>query len=170
MREVLVVRVARRGSGAVEEMADLYRGRIGRYVCLSEIRVRPEAGRDDDPARARVKEGERILQHLREKDTLVALDERGTERTTEELAAWLAERLDAGRVVFAIGSDLGLAPEVTRGAGQVLALSRFTLAHELARVVLLEQLYRCFDMLAGGRYHRGGDPSFGYNQPGRRRR
>lgn len=170
MREVLLLWVGRRAEATVEAMAEEYRARIGRHINLSEVRVRPEPGREGDPVRARAREGERIAEHLRPGDALVALDERGRERTTAELSAWLAERLAAGRLVFAIGSDLGLAPELVTNAAEVIALSRLTLPHELARVVMLEQLYRSLDLLAGGSYHRGDDLSFGYNQSRRRLR
>jgi 23S rRNA (pseudouridine1915-N3)-methyltransferase len=59
-------------------------------------------------------------------------------------------------VVFVVGSDLGLAGELRREALLELALSRLTLPHQLARVVLLEQLYRALDLAAGGPYHRAG--------------
>ena len=76
-------------------------------------------------------------------------------RTTEALAAWLSERRRHGRTVLVVGSDLGLDEGVKSAARELLALSRLTLPHQLARLVLLEQLYRACDLLAGGQYHRG---------------
>jgi 23S rRNA (pseudouridine1915-N3)-methyltransferase len=170
VNDVLLIWVGRRATGAVAELAEEYRRRIARHVALNEVRIRPEPGREGDPARARARERDRILEHLVPHDTMVALDERGRERTTAELAEWLVRRSSPGRVVFVIGSDLGLAPDLVATAHDALALSRLTLPHDLARVVLLEQLYRCLDYLDGGAYHRGADPSFGYNHPRRRRR
>lgn len=169
MREILLLWVGRRAGAAFESLAAAYRGRIERHVALTEVRVRPEAGREGDPARARAQEAERLREHLRPSDVLLALDEHGPQRTTLELAEWLRARLERGRVVFLLGSDLGLDPRLL-AAGETLALSRLTLSHQLARVVLLEQLYRCLDLLAGGAYHRGDPPTPRYNVPRRRRR
>ncbi|MGE5236840.1 MAG: 23S rRNA (pseudouridine(1915)-N(3))-methyltransferase RlmH [Acidobacteriota bacterium] len=154
-----VVWVGRRGSPAVEELAVGYRDRIVRFVPCVEIRIRPAAGRGGDPARAVAVEGVAIRSHLRPGDAVVALDERGRERTTEEFSTWLATRLPAGRVVFVIGSDLGLDGSVKTLARESFSLSRLTLPHQLARVVLLEQLYRSLDLASGGSYHRSGEGS-----------
>jgi 23S rRNA (pseudouridine1915-N3)-methyltransferase len=122
---------------------------------MEEIRVRPAAGRGHDPARALALEGGEILRHLRDTDHVVALDEAGRERTTTALASWLEECRRRGRLVLVIGSDLGLAASVKSRAAELLALSKLTLPHLMARVLLLEQLYRAADLLAGGAYHRG---------------
>ncbi len=170
MKEVLLLWAGRRGEAAVESWAAAYSRRIGRHVAFREVRLRPEGGRQGDPGRARAREGERLLAHVTPADVLVALDEHGALRTTRELAEFLAERLARGRVVFAVGSDLGLDGRVLAAAEHTLALSPLTLSHQLARLVLLEQLYRCLDLLAGGPYHRGEVGPVGYNQPQRRRR
>jgi 23S rRNA (pseudouridine1915-N3)-methyltransferase len=83
------------------------------------------------------------------------MDEHGRERTTEELAAWLSRQRNLGRTVFVIGSDLGVDLSLKKQASELFSLSRLTLPHALARVLLLEQLYRAGDLLAGGPYHRG---------------
>jgi 23S rRNA (pseudouridine1915-N3)-methyltransferase len=152
---ILVLWVGRRPPAALEELCQEYRGRLGRTLAVEEVRVRPVEGRDHDPQRARSREAAEILRHVQPGDALVALDERGKQRTSEELSVWLGERLERGRLAFAIGSDLGLGEEVRSRAGELLSLSRLTLPHQLARLVLLEQLYRATDILAGGAYHRG---------------
>lgn len=170
MREILLLWVGRRGTPAIEALAAEYAERIRRHATLRQVRVRPEKGREGDPERARLREAERLLAHVRSADTLVALDERGTLRTTPEFASFLEERLRRGPLVFALGSDLGLAPPVLAAAREVVSLSPLTLSHELARVTLLEQLYRGLDVLAGGAYHRGDARVVGYNPAGRRSR
>ncbi len=152
---VLVVWVGRRPPAPVEALAGEYAGRLARFVPFREVRVPPAEGRAGDPRRALAKERAAIARHLEAGDTVVALDERGRERTTDELARWLAARPGPGRTVFVVGSDLGLDPELKGGAHELFALSRLTLPHHLARVLLLEQLYRACDLLAGGQYHRG---------------
>ena len=87
---------------------------------------------------------------------VVALDRTGRGRSSEELAAWLA-RLRADwphPVAFVIGSDLGLAKEVLENARERISLGPLTLPHELARLVLYEQLYRALCIEAGIKYHR----------------
>ncbi len=155
MNDILLLWVGRRAPAAVETIAGEYAARLSRHLAFEEVRLRPAVGRRGDPRRARAEEAASVRVQLRARDAVVALDERGLERTTEELARWLAQRRQRGRTVFVIGSDLGLDPDLKREASELLALSRLTLPHALARVLLLEQLYRASDLLAGGQYHRG---------------
>jgi 23S rRNA (pseudouridine1915-N3)-methyltransferase len=152
---VVVVWVGRRAPAAFETIAAEYAARLSRHLPFHEVRVRPAAGRQGDPRRALAEEAAAVRRHLLPGDTVAALDERGRERTTGELADWLEGRRRAGRTVFVIGSDLGLDPDLKGEADETLALSRLTLPHALARVLLLEQLYRVADLRAGGQYHRG---------------
>jgi 23S rRNA (pseudouridine1915-N3)-methyltransferase len=86
---------------------------------------------------------------------VIVLDERGRELTTRELAAWLGSRMQQGEdLAFLIGGPDGLAAEVRSRSDLTLALSRLTLPHALARVLLCEQLYRAHCILANHPYHR----------------
>lgn len=87
---------------------------------------------------------------------LVLLDERGKQMTSVALAEWLRERRDEGlqRVIFAIGPAAGWSAAERARAGLLLSLGPMTLPHELARVVVSEQMYRAFTILAGHPYHR----------------
>ena len=154
MTAVLLLWVGRRAPEAVETLARDYAGRLSRHLPFLEFRIRPTVGRGD-PRRARAEEAAALRRHLRAGDVVVALDEHGRERSTAELSRWLARRRGGGRIVFLIGSDLGLDPDLKGEAAETLALSRMTLPHALARVLLLEQLYRACDVLSGGQYHRG---------------
>ncbi len=89
---------------------------------------------------------------------LVLLDTLGKPFSSEELARWLRRQRDEGqqRLVFAIGPADGWSDDERARAGLLLSLGPMTLAHELARVVLSEQVYRAFTILAGHPYHRGG--------------
>jgi 23S rRNA (pseudouridine1915-N3)-methyltransferase len=81
---------------------------------------------------------------------IVALDSRGTDHTTEQLAErWLA----APHLVLLIGGTLGLAPEITARARERVSFGRITLPHQLARLVATEQLYRSFRIARGEPYH-----------------
>jgi 23S rRNA (pseudouridine1915-N3)-methyltransferase len=100
-------------------------------------------------------EGEATLEQLGDRDVLVALDERGKNLSSVELGQWIGKQLQSGRdLAFAIGGDEGLAPAVREKAALVLSLSKMTLPHRLARLVLLEQLYRAFTLVRGEPYHK----------------
>ncbi len=154
MNGIVVVWTGRPAPRAVDELAEEYVTRIGRLAPFRELRLRPEDGRDGDRARVRRREAARVREYLEPGDTLIVLDERGRQHSSEELSRRLSTRLAAGRVVLVVGSDLGVDDSLREEAAEVWALSRLTLPHLLARVVLLEQLYRGLDIAAGGRYHR----------------
>lgn len=106
-------------------------------------------------ARAKAEEGEALLAKLGPRDVLVALDERGRALGSVDFAKWLGRQQDGARdVAFAIGGDEGLSDAVRARAGLVLSLSAMTLPHRLARLVLLEQVYRAFTILRGEPYHK----------------
>jgi 23S rRNA (pseudouridine1915-N3)-methyltransferase len=88
---------------------------------------------------------------------LVLLDSRGQSLSSEALATWLGLRRDAGRqmIVFAIGPASGWSDQGRRQAQTMLSLGPMTLPHELARLVLTEQIYRAFTILSGHPYHTG---------------
>jgi 23S rRNA (pseudouridine1915-N3)-methyltransferase len=123
-------------------------------VSLLEIEAAPRQ-RASTAARAIAAEGERLLGAVRTGEYLVALDERGKELTTHELASWLKVRMQEGEdLAFMIGGADGLAPAVLGRANFKWALSRLTLPHALVRVLLAEQLYRVHSILANHPYHR----------------
>ncbi|MFI4869752.1 MAG: 23S rRNA (pseudouridine(1915)-N(3))-methyltransferase RlmH [Steroidobacterales bacterium] len=100
-------------------------------------------------------EAQRILTLLAPRDFVVALDERGSERSTVELSHWLEQRRASGRdLAFIIGGPDGLAEQVLARGDFRWSLSRLTLPHGLVRVVLAEQIYRAATLLAGHPYHR----------------
>ncbi len=88
---------------------------------------------------------------------LVLLDSRGKSLSSESFAAWLGQQRDTGRqsIAFAIGPASGWSEDARQKAGLLLSLGPMTLPHQLARVVLLEQLYRAFTILTGHPYHSG---------------
>ena len=106
-------------------------------------------------AQLRQKEGEAILSKLRQDDIVVALCIDGRRLDSVELADQLRRYADTGRrVAFVIGGSLGLSPEVVARANLKLSFSPMTFPHQLARVMLLEQVYRAYQINAGSRYHK----------------
>jgi len=131
-----------------------YAERVRRHAELDLVEL-PAAKGALPPADARRREGEALLAKLKPESWLVALDERGTLLDSLELARLVASARDAGReLVFCIGGDEGLDAPVRERAWKVIALSRMTLPHRLARLVLMEQLYRAFSLLRGEPYHK----------------
>jgi 23S rRNA (pseudouridine1915-N3)-methyltransferase len=115
----------------------------------------PEAKGARTPEQSRQKEAQALLARKGPQDWLVALDERGQELTSEELAQFLGKaQLGSRDVLCVIGGDEGLDASVRQQAHLVLSLSRMTLPHRLARVVLVEQLYRALTLLKGEPYHK----------------
>ena len=108
-----------------------------------------------DAPKAIAAEGADLLRAIPESSYVVALDLAGTQTTSEGLSARLADLMVGGRsdVTFVIGGSAGLAPAVLQRADEKLSLSRMTLPHQLARVVLLEQLYRAFRIMRNEPYH-----------------
>ncbi len=120
--------------------------------------VELEAGKrsaSGDTTRAIAQEAARFEAALGRRDYLVALDEKGVQRSTRELASWLQGRImEARDLNLLIGGPDGLPPDLRRRCNEALSLSKLTLPHALARVVLAEQLYRAQSVLAGHPYHR----------------
>lgn len=101
------------------------------------------------------KEGEAILARIRDGDIVVCLCIDGRQMDSVQLSGKLTELIDTGRrVVFVIGGSLGLSPEVVRRAQLRLSFSPMTFPHQLARVMLLEQIYRAHKINANERYHK----------------
>lgn len=153
---VRLIAVGTRPPGWVRDACEDYITRLGSRlpVSITEIAAGPRTG-SAPSAKAIAREGERLLAALGRGDYVIALDERGTELSTRELAAWLKTRMLEGEdLAFVIGGPDGLAPEVLARSQLRWSLSRLTLPHALVRVLLAEQLYRAHSLLAGHPYHR----------------
>ena len=125
-----------------------YVKRLSRY-CTLEITELPESGDTE-------REGENILAHIPAGARGVALCIEGKSCASEELAASLRERMNGGmsRLVLLIGGSNGLSDAVKQRADRRLSMSPMTFPHHLARIMLLEQLYRAFTILEGTKYHK----------------
>lgn len=132
---------------AIQSLTDEYLKRLSRYAEVEGLTLKDEAAvlrlgaRDARPAR----------------HTLVLLDGRGKQFSSEELAKFLGDYRERNPLplLFAVGPADGFSEPARQAATLILSLGKMTLAHELARVVLLEQLYRAFTILSGHPYHVG---------------
>jgi len=138
-------------AAAIEE----YETRAARYWPLSVAEVREASARGVSPADAKRREGQRLLERVPEGALLFACDERGDRLTSAEFSAILVKARDAARDVgFIVGGAYGLDDAVRAAAARSLQLAPWTLPHELARLVLAEQLYRAGTIARGEPYHK----------------
>lgn len=152
--KVLLARVGRGRTPWADAACEDFVRRLPRTLPFGEERVDNEAFRGDIGA-VRDAEAARLLALLKDGDRLIALDERGDLPTSEAFAGWVEEaaRLSTRRLVFAIGGPYGHGEALRTAAWRRLALGRMVMNHEIARVVLVEQLYRASTLLWGGSYH-----------------
>jgi len=138
--------IGRTKEPAIASLTEEYLKRISRYTDVQSAVLRDE----DDLL---VKFGSRA----KSRSTLVLLDSRGKEFSSEQLAKFFGDYQDRNPLplVFAIGGADGFSADTRSSAQHVISLGKMTLAHELARVVLLEQIYRAFTILKGHPYHSG---------------
>ena len=131
---------------AIQSLTDEYLKRIARYAEVSTACLKDEA------SLLTLARGER----QKEKHRLILLDSRGKQVSSEELAAFIErEQAQALPLLFAVGGADGFSQQTREQAAVTISLGKITLPHELARIVLLEQLYRAFTILTKHPYHLG---------------
>lgn len=137
--------------GAIRE----YEARAARYWPLDVHEVREESARAVIADLVREREAKRLLAVVPPAAHIVTCELNGRRLTSEEFAAWLQEQRERARdVAFLIGGAFGLGDAVRARASTRLALAPWTLPHELARLVLAEQLYRAGTIVRGEPYHK----------------
>lgn len=136
-------------------LIDDYVKRIGHYMPF-EVTVVPDLKNTKalSEEQQKEREGELILQKIKPTDTLVLLDERGSELGSVAFSQWLQRKQSSARnLVFVIGGPYGFSKAVYNRADEQLSLSRMTFSHQLIRVVFAEQLYRACTIIKGEPYH-----------------
>lgn len=137
-----------------------YSKRLGRYCTLEIVETADEKTPDGaGPAleqQIKEKEGQRILQNIREDAYVIVLAIKGKQRSSEALAEHIESLTvrGASSICFVIGGSLGLSDAVLRRADEQLSFSPMTFPHQLMRVILLEQIYRSFRIIRGEPYHK----------------
>jgi 23S rRNA (pseudouridine1915-N3)-methyltransferase len=151
----LIVSVGRPRDRALAEAIHQYETRAARYWPLETKEVREEPGRSSGPEVVREKEGQRLLEACEGAD-VIACDAAGPQMASDEFAGWMRDRRERAErdVAFLIGGAFGLSAVVRSRARSTLGFSRWTLPHELARLVLAEQLYRSGTIVRGEPYHK----------------
>ena len=143
-----------RATGLAEAIRD-YEARAARYWPLEFHEVREEPARAVSPELVREREGERLAAKIAGAPLVIACDVGGETMTSEGFAQWLqAIRERARDAAFVIGGAFGLSDGLRTRASKRLALAPWTLSHELARLVLAEQLFRAGTIARGEPYHK----------------
>lgn len=149
--------VGRKRATPLRRATEEYEDRLRRYIRYDTVVIGPARLPDARAAEAREREAAALERRLPEDLDLIALTREGEYWTTRALADYLDDLRTYGRpgAAFAIGGAHGLAPRLLARARVRLALSAMTLPHEVARLILTEQLYRAATILRGEPYHKG---------------
>ena len=152
---ILVVAVGKPRDAALAAAIAGYESRAARYWPLAAHEVREESARATSPDLVRGREGERLLARVPPGTRVVCCDPAGEAMSSARFASWLADAREAARdLAFLIGGAHGLPPAVLQRCEKRLLLAPWTLPHELARLVLAEQLYRAGTIVRGEPYHK----------------
>ena len=151
-----ILAIGHRPPAWVESGLNEYAKRLPPQLRLEVSLLKPEERASGVTAeKVREREGERLVAAIPKDSTVLALDERGTVVSTQGLSVMLAGWLrDGVNPTFLIGGAEGLSVAVKERADKLLSISALTLPHELARILLVEQLYRAFTILRGEPYHK----------------
>ncbi|WP_026486440.1 23S rRNA (pseudouridine(1915)-N(3))-methyltransferase RlmH [Caldanaerobius polysaccharolyticus] len=155
-----VIAVGRIKEKYIQEGIKEYKKRLSSYCKLNIIEVSDEKVPDDssDAQRERIRqvEGERIRARIKKGSYVIATDINGEELSSEQLARKLNDIIISGKsdLSIIIGGSLGLWDQLIESADMRLSFSKFTFPHQLFRLILLEQLYRCFKIIHAEPYHK----------------
>ncbi len=148
--------IGRLSSAWLQDGAGDYEKRLRRYLPLGVTELREcKLGKKADPRKIIQQEGEQLLARVPQGAYTVALDEKGKLFSSEELAEFLNRHMlgSTPELAFIIGGPYGLSSEIRENANLTMALSPMTLTHQMARLILLEQLYRGMTILRNEPYH-----------------
>ena len=137
----------------LKEAIKEYEKRLSKYTKLEIIELKDLSY--DDEAKVLNEEGQNILKHIDSKDYVITMEIEGKELSSEEFASKLDSTLiNNSNIDFVIGGSLGLSNEVKQRSNFSMSFSKMTFPHQLFRIILLEQIYRCFKILNNETYHK----------------
>lgn len=158
--KINIVTVGKLKEKFLKDAVSEYEKRLSKYCKLSIVEVADEKTPEDaSPAlmkQIKDREGDRILKKISEKSFVIALAIEGEEMSSVKMADFLDKSMISGvsDITFVIGGSLGLSEHVLTMANKKLSFSKLTFPHQLMRVLLLEQIYRCFRIIAKEPYHK----------------
>lgn len=140
--------------------ADEYVKRLSAYSQIEIVELKdeplPDRPSDSEITKAKNIEGKRVLNSLKDKEYLIALDLNKKELTSEQFAEYVSSKLESNgaHISFVIGGSYGLSDELKKRVNDSVSISKLTFPHQLARLILLEQLFRAFKILNNETYHK----------------
>ena len=153
--KVVIIAVGKLQSSYWRAAQQEYLKRLHRYTDVTLVEVKDVVGRSVPDAAAMQREGAALLAAARDARRTIALTAAGKQMDSPQLADFLRQQIEVyGSLAFLIGGPVGLASEVLAACDDALSLSQLTFPHELARVILLEQLYRAATIIGGEKYHK----------------
>ncbi|WP_294354011.1 23S rRNA (pseudouridine(1915)-N(3))-methyltransferase RlmH [uncultured Clostridium sp.] len=157
---ITVIAVGKLKEKYLKQAIDEYAKRLSRYCKLDIIELQdektPDNASEKEELMIKEKEGKAILSKIKDNAYAVAMDLKGKQITSEELASFISNCgvMGNSNIVFVIGGSLGLSDEVIKRANYKLCFSKMTFPHQLFRVMLLEQVYRGFRIINNEPYHK----------------
>jgi 23S rRNA (pseudouridine1915-N3)-methyltransferase len=154
--KIVVLSVGRVKQGFVREGEREYLERLGKGFSVELIELGIESPESLTPQQAQEREAVELEKRLSMYEYVVVLDERGKPATSVELKNLVEGRMNTScrSLCFVIGGSFGFAERVRQRANYILSLSKLTFPHQLTRLILVEQLYRCYTMMRGIGYHK----------------
>lgn len=160
MLNVTILAVGKIKEKFLSDAIDEYSKRLGRYCRLEIIRVKDDPTPDNPTDKERdivlKREGERLIEKIPKGAYIIPLCIEGKQKSSEEFAKIMSDIPSGGKseVVFILGGSMGLWDRIKDMADIKLSFSKMTFPHQLMCVILLEQLYRAFNISGGGKYHK----------------
>lgn len=157
---IIVICVGKLKEKYLKQAIEEYSKRLSRYCRLNIIELpdekTPDNASEKEELQIKEKEGQSILKHIKDNSYVVTLDLKGKMLSSEELSDFIKSSGINGNsnLVFIIGGSLGLSKDVLNRADYSICFSKMTFPHQLARVILLEQIYRSFRIMKGEPYHK----------------
>jgi 23S rRNA (pseudouridine1915-N3)-methyltransferase len=155
--KITLILVGKTKEDWIKEGIKHYQTLLKKYVDLKIIEIKEEKiAKSKDEKTILDSEGGRIAKHLEKNALRIALDVKGKEFSSEGFANLLKENLSRGHnhFIFILGGALGISEKILKVCPVKLSLSQMTFTHELSRIIILEQIYRAFSILAGTKYHK----------------
>ncbi|KAI5061171.1 hypothetical protein GOP47_0023676 [Adiantum capillus-veneris] len=152
---IRIISVGKNRKDGVDTVIQSYLVKLRRYCKVEDVQIQSNPLRTSDVIAQVEGEGARVLRSISPKDCVVLLDERGEQLTSEQFAALIEEagsRIPTA-LVFCIGGPYGHGPDVVQRSNRSVRLSSMVLNHQVALIVLLEQVYRAWTILRGEKYH-----------------
>lgn len=159
MQKITVIAMGKLTNAAFRSAAEDYLRRMSKSYSVTVTELKPEPLSQNPSAgeigKALEREAGRILEAIPQKSAVVAMCVEGRDMSSPDMAAWIEKSAQTSpELCFIIGSSFGLHESVKNRANLRLSFSKMTFPHELFRVMLYEQIYRCAEIIAGSRYHK----------------